>query len=588
MFDQRKSKYGDVFRIFRMVHGFGRMLAFSTLIRTLSKISVVALPVTTAYLVSHVINGQQLVLFHWVLLLSGLLLLAVALAYLDTYISHDVSFRIVKALQDKMYDHMDRIAPGGLESRNSAESATIILSDINVFEWFVAHCLVEWLGTLFCLIVCLLLLNSVSILAAVAVTSFLLLMLFIPLFSTAQARQKGLQMKQLFGEMNGIVADGILGHKELIGFHATHRFFDRLEESSNAYDQAQHQYNKRSEWEKTWEAIAAGAAILTGLFFSYRQMEKSQISLLIPVFSSIVAAVGCIQSTLSESTNFGFVFGAAARIAAVFNIQSPVHGQGKKTWKNVRLTDGEWQMGFQNVGFSYPGEDTSPILKNVSFSVAASEVVAIVGASGDGKSSLAKLAVRFWDVDCGSIQINHTDIREIALEELRDMITLVPQETYLFDGTIRENLLLIKPNATEAEIEQSLNDAQAMSFVHGLDQGIQTRIGQNGTALSGGERQRLALAQALLKDAPVLILDEATSALDTENELYVHKAIRNHRRGKITIVIAHRVSSMQHADRIVFLKDGCVCAEGTYQYLMETCAAFKDLVRGEYLEDEKA
>lgn len=581
----KTSNFSDVVRIFRMVKGFSKMLTLSSVIRTICKLSSIILAVTLALMVSTFIDGESISISGWLIALGIMLIMVVVLSYLDTYVSHDVSFKIVKQLQNKMYDHMDNISPGGLEKINSADSATIILSDINVFEWFVAHCLVEWIGTFSALLICLVFLSNISIWAAIVVFVFLMIMFAIPFLSTKQARQKGFLMKRLFGELNGIVADGVSGHKDIVGFHWTKAFFNKLSHVSGTYSKAQGQFAVRSENERTLEAIVSCLAIVSGVLIASFDLGANNLSQLIPIFALCTATVGCIQGTLSESTNFGFVFGAAARMSSVFDIQAPVEDTGTKNFVDVYDFSSGWNLALEKVSFRYPEHDTR-LLDEITFQADESEVVAVVSASGGGKSTIAKLLQRFWDVNSGSICINGVDIRDMTLETLRNIVTVVPQDIYLFHGSLNDNLKLVKPSATDEEIDTAIQMAQA-SFVYKMPDGLHTAVGANGVTLSGGERQRIALAQAFLKNSPILVLDEATSALDTENEQRVNSVIKDYRQGKITIVIAHRISSMKAADKVVFIKDGVVFGIGTYDALMQECDDFKELVRGEYLEEEK-
>lgn len=580
---KEKSRYADVMRIFHMVNGIYGMLILSVLIRLFCKLSVVMVVVLTAAAAGGVIEGTISDPGRWGAGLGAVVLAVVGTSYLDTFVSHDCSFRIIKQLQGKLYDHMDRIAPGGLEGINSADTAMVLLSDINVFEWFFAHCLVEWIGTFMTLAVCILLLGRISPGAGVAVVISLGFMMAIPFLSIEQAKQKGLVMKRLFGALNGIVSDGVSGEKDVIAFRWSGSFYKRLDAVSTEYSQAQGKFAARGEWEKTAEAMVACLAILAGILLCWSGTGHNQLSLLLVAFALVTGTVNCIQGTLAESTNFGFVFGASARIAAILDIEPTVSDSGKKSFQEVQNKDG-WTLEFRNVSFQY-SDGFAPLLRDVSFRADAPEIVAIVAASGGGKTTLAKLLQRFWDVDSGAIYMNDTDIRDMTLHTLREAVTVVPQETYLFHGSIRDNLLLIKPDATEKELEDAVKKARADSFIRKLDHGMDTIVGATGVMLSGGERQRIALAQAFLKKAPILVLDEATSALDTENEKRMNEAIRADHENRLTIVIAHRLSSMAGSDRIVFLKDGTVMRTGTYQELMNGCEEFRDLVKGEYCEE---
>lgn len=221
---------------------------------------------------------------------------------------------------------------------------------------------------------------------------------------------------------------------------------------------------------------------------------------------------------------------------------------------------------FDNVTFEYvPG---TPVLKNVNLNVRAGSTVAVVGNSGGGKTTLVNLLPRFYDVKSGAVKIDGQDIRSLTMESLRDKIAVVFQDNFLFEGTIRDNITLGKENASDEEISAALKMAYLDDFVAGLENGVNTEIGERGALLSGGQRQRLAIARAFIKNAPIVILDEATSALDNKSEAVVQKAIDNLMQDRTVFVIAHRLSTVQNADKIVVVNDGRIVEEGTHEELL--------------------
>ncbi len=234
-------------------------------------------------------------------------------------------------------------------------------------------------------------------------------------------------------------------------------------------------------------------------------------------------------------------------------------------------------IAFMNVTFAYY-PDNAPALDGLSFSVDADQSLGLVGQSGAGKSTVAALLLRFFDPQRGGVEIGGVDIRDYPLETLRGLIAVVSQDTYLFHGTVEDNLRLGKPEASLGELEAAARAANAHGFVTALPQGYQTVVGERGAKLSGGERQRIAIARALLKDAPILILDEATSSLDGVNESAIRDALKRLAQGRTTITIAHRFSSVVHADRIVVLYEGRVVEAGRHQELMERQGAYAGLV----------
>ncbi len=222
---------------------------------------------------------------------------------------------------------------------------------------------------------------------------------------------------------------------------------------------------------------------------------------------------------------------------------------------------------YRDVCFGYkPGH---PVLKHVNLKIAVGQTVAFVGNSGGGKTTLVNLLPRFYDVNSGQVTIDDIDIRCFSLDSLRDKIAVVFQDNFLFDGTIRDNILLGKENATQQELDAAVRDACLEEFIGGLDLGLDTRIGERGVLLSGGQKQRIAIARAFLKNAPIVILDEATSALDNKSEAVVQKAIDNLMKDRTVFIVAHRLSTVRNADRIVVVNYGKIVESGTHQELLE-------------------
>ncbi|GAB3728003.1 ABC transporter ATP-binding protein [Amycolatopsis oliviviridis] len=232
---------------------------------------------------------------------------------------------------------------------------------------------------------------------------------------------------------------------------------------------------------------------------------------------------------------------------------------------------------FRALRFCYPTRKV-PALDGFDLNVAPGERVAIVGRSGAGKSTVLGLMMRYFDVDAGSIRVDGREISEFPLANLRSLIGVVAQDTYLFHGTVRENLLLAKPDATDEEIRRAVTAAQAVDFISRLPQGFDTIVGERGLKLSGGERQRIAIARALLKDAPVLILDEPTSSIDAANEAEITQALGDLTRGRTTIIIAHRLSTVRDADRIVVMDSGRVAEFGSHPDLLARKGLYAELV----------
>ena len=244
-------------------------------------------------------------------------------------------------------------------------------------------------------------------------------------------------------------------------------------------------------------------------------------------------------------------------------------------------------IAFNDVSFCYQTEETTrEVLHGINLAVKAGEILALVGSSGGGKSTLVSLLPRFFDVTSGFIRVDGRDIRDVTISSLRCQIGVVTQETVLFNDTLRNNIAYGQPGVSQAEVESAARAALAHDFIMELPAGYDTVIGEKGVRLSGGERQRIAIARALLKNAPILVLDEATSALDSESEALVQSALQNLMTGRTVIVIAHRLSTVRRADRIVVLENGTIAEVGKHEELMQKAGIYRKLYDLQFIDGD--
>ena len=287
-------------------------------------------------------------------------------------------------------------------------------------------------------------------------------------------------------------------------------------------------------------------------------------------FPNLMSSLASLQGVLRQ-------YHSAVRSAE--NILEVMDAQPKIVSGPLRLPEksGPPEITFDSVSFSYqPGVD---VLKGVSCTVKPGKMIAIVGPTGSGKSTLLRLLLRHYDVDQGSILVNGQDIRQLDLRDLRGAISVVGQDVYLFEGTVQENVLYGRPSATAEELDDALRNSGATAFLADLPAGAESNVGERGQRLSGGQRQRIAIARALLKDAPVLALDEATSQLDYETEGIVQRSIHNSAKGRTLLVVAHRLSTIRHADEIIVLESGQICERGTHDDLIRSGGLYASLWR---------
>ena len=366
------------------------------------------------------------------------------------------------------------------------------------------------------------------------------------------------------GEVNQVLQEAIAGHQVVQAFSAEAYEAGRFERAAGKLLKANLR-NVRLRAIPSPLIEVMGAVTFVGLLW-YGRDEIRNSKLMAEDFMSFLAALLFLYEPVKRLTNLHNIFqqamGASEKVFHYLDMPEEIATRpGARSLEQFRRT-----IAFRDVSFRYPGTDAWQI-KDVSLNIDAGEIVALVGSSGAGKTTLASLVPRFRDVVEGSIQIDGVDIREYSLESLRSMVSVVAQDTFLFNDTVANNIAYGVEGAREKMIEAA-QAALAHQFIEQLPQGYQTVIGDRGVKLSGGQRQRLSIARALLKNSPVLILDEATSHLDTESEMLVQKALANLMAGRTVIVIAHRISTIRRADKIVVMDSGRIVETGNHDDLI--------------------
>ena len=271
-----------------------------------------------------------------------------------------------------------------------------------------------------------------------------------------------------------------------------------------------------------------------------------------------------------------------SRVLELFDLQSEI----KEVENPEKLTEISKNISFEDVTFEYI-KDT-PVLKNINLDIPKGETLAIVGNSGGGKSTIVNLIPRFYDIKSGAIKIDGKDIRQMSLDSLRSNISMVFQDNFLFSGTIRENIMMGNPDATEEELKNAVKAAHLEDVTAGLPDGLDTMLGERGLTLSGGQRQRVAIARAMLRNAPIVILDEATSALDNESEAIVQQAMDNLMQNRTVFIIAHRLSTIKNADRIAVINEGQLVELGKHEDLiLKNGGAYRALYEMQFRNQEQ-
>jgi len=492
----------------------------------------------------------------------------------DLYLRHALGERFILDLRVSLYDYLQRLSLSYFEHTSTGEIMSRVTNDVSELERFVTH------GSSLTLVDLLRLVGTAFVLLILDWRLALIVMLPVPFLAVAlrlfnrRVRPIYRQVRDRLGDINARLQDNLSGIRVIQAFGQERAALDRFAAESEAYYQAR--VRGIRAWSIFFPAIrfVASLGMVFVLAFGARRVIDGALSLgTLVAFLSYAASFYQPINRLTEVDNiFQQAIAAGERIFELLDVVPGIQdAPGAISCPRVR---GEIQ--FEGIHFSYgaggpdcPGTtEDEYVLHDVSFHVASGEVVALVGPSGAGKTSIANLISRFYDPTHGRVLIDGRDLRELQVKSLRAHIAVVLQETFLFNTTVRDNLLFAKPDAAEEEMVAATRAAYAHDFIMELPEGYDTEIGERGVKLSGGQKQRLALARAILADPRILILDEATSSVDAEAEYLIQQALDRVLEGRTAIVIAHRLSTIRNADKIIALEEGHIREVGDHRELM--------------------
>jgi ABC-type multidrug transport system fused ATPase/permease subunit len=509
--------------------------------------------------------------------LVGLLVAVYALARLagagDGYVRHVWGQRFILDLRVRLYAYLQRLSLAFFERTSTGELMSRVTNDVNALEQFVTH------GLPLISVDLLRLVGAIAIL--VVLNGRLALFTFLPVpvlaitlrFYNTRIRPIYRHARDRLGDINARLQDSLSGIQVIQAFGQEHRELERFAVESENYYRAQ--VRGIRYWSTLLPAITfvflMGRVIVLGA--GAAMVLKGELSLgsLVAFLSYIHMVYGPVERLVETDNVFQQAIAAGERVFELLDEKPEI----KDASDAIELPPIRGNVVFDKVQFFYGTGDV--VLHEVSFHINPGEVVALVGPSGAGKTSIANLLCRFYDPIHGQITVDGHDLRQVKLASLRKQLAVVLQDTFLFNSTIRENLLYGKPDATEEQLVSAARAAYAHDFIKNLPNGYDTEIGERGVRLSGGQKQRLALARALLTNPRILILDEATSSVDAEAEFLIQKALESVLEGRTALIIAHRLSTVRNADKIIALEGGKVIEIGDHRELMHRGGLYSQL-----------
>ena len=489
---------------------------------------------------------------------------------LSTTISHIATYYTLRDLRENITAKLARVPMGTILDTPSGQYKTTIVDRVEGMEPTFAHLIPEMTANVLVpivIVVYLLILDW-----RMALLSLVTLVVGLVVMSAG--------MKNYPVKWEGAVKAGKQMTDAIVEYIGGIEVVKAFSQSAGSYKKYSDAVNYNANYYVDWmrenqKTMSAYNAILPSVLicvlpcgFAFWLSGSLELSTFLSIVIFSLGLIGPIIAAFTFTDDLAVLGTNVEEISQLLNAEELNH---KET--PIKLED--TGISLRSVSFSYDG--TTEVLHDVNLAIHPGTMTALVGPSGSGKSTVAKLIAGYWDVTSGSITLGGHELKDMPLSEIADQISYVSQDNYLFNRSIRENIRMGRPSATDAEVEQAAKQSGCDAFIRKLDNGYDTVVGSAGSHLSGGERQRIAIARAMLKNAPVVILDEATAYIDPENEALVQKAISTLTVGKTLIVIAHRLSTIVGADNIVVVKDGTIHAQGTHEKLLETCPLYRDM-----------
>ena len=521
------------------------------------------------------LDVNEVIGYGWLAL--GGIIANILLYFLAIFCSHLAAFGTLYELKVKFAEHITKIPLGYHLTIGSGRLRKIMDENIESVEGFIAHQFPDFVASVTAPIVMVILLFAIDWRFGIASLVGIILAFIVQFMGYGSGAMKENMGKYQIAleDMNNASVEYVRGMPVVKAFNQT----------ANSFEQLKHAISQYTEWvlkfSLGWQnCMPAFTTIINniylvlipvGILIGTNAVNQKEFLMTFIFYLLFVPAVaGILNKIMYVSESFMQINGNVARMDEIFNIPVLKDTQISKTFDNDNVT-------FDNVSFSYTGKENELAIKNVSFEAKQGEITAIVGLSGGGKSTIANLISRFWDVTSGSIKIGNVDVREVGTNDLMKHISFVFQDIFLFKQSIFDNIRMGNPNATKEQVISASKAAQCHDFISKLPNGYDTVVGTQGIHLSGGERQRIAIARAIIKDAPIIVLDEATAFSDPENEYLIQKAFEKLMQDKTVIMIAHRLSTIRNANKIIVMENGRLIESGKHNDLIQKNGRYAEM-----------
>ena len=573
-------------RVIELTKGIKCSISFKALLGVAVSGTYVAQAVLLGKIVGQLYSKEELsVVIQSILYISAIIASRLILIYYNSVYGKKIIGKVKNILRRRIYDKLLKLGPAFLDDERTGKLGSTMVSGVDYLEGYLTLYIPQ---ILVCVIACgamLIYVFSLHYVLGIISTAALIAVLISPVAFGKILSESSNAHWTAYRNLTAEILDGIQGITTAKAYNAQERLGKLLKEKMRTLFSETMRNLKVNLAEIGISNFASGI----GTSFTLAVAALLTSAHIIPVSSLLILLFMTNEvfrpaNELAAYFHQGFMgITSMGGIFALIDEEEKIKDEGTKTI-DIKSADG-FEIKYKNIEFAY-SEKKNTVFKNLNFTVAKNEKLAVAGESGSGKTTIVNLLLRFYEPTNGSIYINGTDIKDLTLKSLRSLITVVSQETYLFNGTIKENLLHANEDADEEKLIDACKAANIHSFIQSLPEGYNTKVGERGLNFSGGQRQRIAIARAVLKNSPIVVLDEATSSVDTENENEIKQSLNHLLRNRTSITIAHRLNTIENSDRILVLLRGEIVEEGSHKELILKDGYYKKLVEAQQGENQ--